>query len=101
MIPQFNGFDDSNFVKETSSQTEDIDNKETEVETEMFWPKEDSKKKENTSTFKICSERNEEDRKVNERNQEGEAKASGSWCYECKDKFMNNTVLKMHMPFDH
>ena len=44
---------------------------------------------------------NEEERKTHERNQEGEAKASGSWYYECKDKFMNNTVLKMHMHINH
>ena len=44
---------------------------------------------------------NEEEREVHDRNQEEEAKASGSWCYECNDIFKNNTILKMHMETDH
>ena len=63
--------------------------------------KEDNTKEETTSTFKFVSEMTEEERKVHEKNQEESAKADESWCYECKDIFMNNTVLKMHMHNDH
>ena len=65
----------------------------------MISQEEDSKK--TTSTFKFYSEMNDEEREVHDRNQEEEAKASGSWCYECNDIFMNNTILKMHMETDH
>ena len=97
LIPQLDGFNDSNSVKETSSKTEVSNIKQVEVRTEIDKPKEDTKKKEMSSTFKFFSEMNEEEREVHDRNQEEEAKASGSWCYECKDIFKNNTVLKMHM----
>ena len=89
------GLDDSNSVKETSSQTEDINIKEFEVQTEIDKPKEHSKK--TTSTFSFFSEINDEEREVHDRNQEEGAKDFGSWCYECIDIFLNNTMLKMHM----
>ena len=61
MIPQLDGFNDSNSVKETS-QTEDSNIKKVEVRTEIDKPKEDSKKKYMSSTFKFFSEMNEEER---------------------------------------
>ena len=54
-----------------------------------------------TLTFKFVSVMTTEERKIHEKNQEEAAKADRSWCYECKDIFMNNTVLKMHMDNDH
>ena len=99
VIPQLDGIDDSNLEKETSSRTEGINSKKVEVQTKIDKPKEDSKK--TTSTFKFYSEINDEEREVHDRNQEEEAKASGSWCYECNDKLKNNTILKMHMETDH
>ena len=93
------GLDDSNSVKETSSQTEDINIKEVEVQTEIDKPKEHSKK--TTSTFKFFSEMNNEEREVHHRNQKEWAKDSGPWCYECNDIFLNNTILKMHMATNH
>ena len=59
LIPQLDGFNDSNSVKETSSKTEGSNIKQVEVRTEIDKPKEDSKKKEITSTFKFFSEMNE------------------------------------------
>ena len=62
--------------------------------------KEVNTKKATTLTFKFVSEMTKEERKIHEKNQEEAAKADGSWCYDCKDIFMNNTVLKMHMHND-
>ena len=43
----------------------------------------------------------ERERKEYNRKREEEAKADGSWCYECKDECMNRVVLKRHMHNDH
>ena len=64
-------------------------------------PKEDNDKKDKTFTFKFVSEMTEEERNVHEKKQEEQAKADGSWCYQCKDLFMNKIVLKRHMHNDH
>ena len=63
--------------------------------------KEDNNEKDITSTFKFVSEMTEEERNVHERKQVEQAKADGSWCYQCKDLFMNKIVLKRHMHNDH
>ena len=68
---------------------------------EIEKPKEDNMKKQTSSTFKFVSDMTEEKRTVHEKNQEDEGKADGSCCYECKDTFLNNTVVKMHMHNDH
>ena len=63
--------------------------------------KEDDEKKETKSIFKFVSEMTREERKVHEQNQEEEAKADGSWCYECNDLYFNKIVLKRHIHNDH
>ena len=78
MIKRLNGFDDTISLKKTSSQNEESIIKEVEVQTEIDKPKENSKK--TTSTFKLYSEMNDEEREVHDGTQEEGAKASGSWC---------------------
>ena len=55
----------------------------------------------NQAAVRKSEEEYERERKEYNHKREEEAKADGSWCYECKDECMNRVVLKRHMHNDH